>query len=144
MPTRPAGPQGISDETVIAKTGKSTDEWHAILDDWAAPSKGHPAIARYLEHEHGLSGWWAQTVTVRYEYARGLRKDAVVPDDLRVLLDDNPYARQRFEKLSAGHRREYVEWIIEAKRPDTRARRLTTTIERLSSEPIDSPSRAPR
>jgi len=144
MATGAAGPQGFSDKTIIAKTGKTTDEWHAILDGWDAPSKGHPAIARYLEHEHGLSGWWAQTVTVRYEYARGLRKDAVVPDDLQALLDDNSHARERFARLTAGHRREYIEWIVLAKRPETRFRRLTTTIERLTSEPIDAPSRSPR
>lgn len=144
MATKPAGPQGISDETVIAKTGKATEEWNTILDGWDAPSKGHPAIARYLEQEHGLSGWWAQTVTVRYEYARGLRKDAVVPDVLRTLLNENEHARQRFERLTPGHRREYIEWIIEAKRPDTRERRLTATIERLTSEPVDAPSHSPR
>jgi hypothetical protein len=144
MTTGPAGPQGISDETVITKTGRPTVEWEAILDAWDAPSKGHPAIARFLEHEHGLSGWWAQTVTVRYEYARGLRADAVVPDDLKALLEANEHARQRFERLSAGHRREYIQWIIEAKRPDTRQRRLASTIERLTSEPLDAPSRSPR
>jgi hypothetical protein len=142
--TKTAGPQGIGDETVLAKTGQRTDEWNALLDAWEAPSKGHTAIARYLEREHGLSGWWAQTVTVRYEYARGLRKDAVVPDDLQALLDENEHARERFQRLNAGHRREYVEWIGEAKRPKTRARRLAGTIERLTSEPVDAPSRAPR
>lgn len=144
MAAKRSGPQAISDETVIEKTGKPSDEWHAILDAWDAPAKGHPAIARYLEQEHGLSGWWAQTVTVRYEYARGLRKDAVVPDDLKALLNDNAHARERFDRLRAGHRREYIQWIIEAKRPETRARRLATTIERLSGEPIDAPSRSPR
>ncbi len=144
MATGAAGPQGFSDKTIIAKTGKTSDEWHAILDGWDAPAKGHPAIASYLEQEHGLSGWWAQSVTVRYEYARGLRRDAVVPDDLQALLDTNPHASQRFGHLTAGHRREYIKWIIEAKRPETRARRLTSTIERLTGEPVDAPSRAPR
>ncbi len=144
MATKVAGPQGIGDETIIAKTGKSTSEWNAILDAWDAPSKGHTAIARYLSREHGVPDWWTQAVTVRYEYARGLRKDAVVPDDLRALLDDNPHASARFEALNAGHRREYVEWIIKAKRPETRARRLASTIERLVNEPLDAPSRSPR
>jgi uncharacterized protein YdeI (YjbR/CyaY-like superfamily) len=34
-----------------------------------------------------------------------------------------------FEKLSCTHRREYVAWIDEAKRPETRARRVAGTIE---------------
>jgi len=144
MAAKTAGPQGISDDKIIARTGKSTDEWNAILDAWDAPSKGHTAVARYLSQEHGVPDWWTQAVTVRYEYARGLRKDAVVPDDLRTLLDEHPHAGERFARLNAGHRREYIEWIIEAKRPETRTRRLAATIERLTSERLDAPSRAPR
>lgn len=143
MAAMKAGPQGISDETIVTRTGKTTEDWHTILDAWDAPSKGHPAIARYLEQEHSLTGWWAQAVTVRYEYARGLRKDTIVPDDLRALLDSNPQANARFETLTAGHRREYIQWIIEARRPETRTRRLNDTIKRLSSEPIDAPSHMP-
>jgi hypothetical protein len=41
----------------------------------------------------------------------------------------------RFEALSFTHRREYVQWITEAKRPDTRARRISQTIERLQGSP---------
>jgi uncharacterized protein YndB with AHSA1/START domain len=33
----------------------------------------HPEIARWLNEEHGVPGWWAQGVTVAYEQARGLR-----------------------------------------------------------------------
>lgn len=39
--------------------------------------------------------------------------------------------RERFDGLSSSHRREYVSWIDEAKRPETRARRVRQTIERL-------------
>ena len=54
-----------------------------------------------------------------------------VPDDLRSALADDDAAPEAFEKLSYTHRREYVEWIEEAKRPDTRARRIAGTIERV-------------
>jgi uncharacterized protein YndB with AHSA1/START domain len=33
----------------------------------------HPEIARWLVGEHGVGGWWAQSLTVAYEQARGLR-----------------------------------------------------------------------
>jgi hypothetical protein len=39
--------------------------------------------------------------------------------------------RAAFDALSYSHRREYVEWIDEAKRADTRARRIAKTVERL-------------
>jgi hypothetical protein len=68
-----AGTRRISDETVQAKTGKAWDEWFAIIDRSGVREDGHTAIARYLRDEQGVSSWWAQAVTVRYEYERGLR-----------------------------------------------------------------------
>jgi hypothetical protein len=53
-----------------------------------------------------------------------------LPADLRAALRDDPEAEGAFAKLSYTHRREYVEWIAEAKRPETRAQRITSTIER--------------
>jgi len=70
---RPRGEDAISDETVREKTGKTWEEWFAILDDWNAPAKGHKLTARYLSAEWQLTPWWAQTVTVRYERSRDLR-----------------------------------------------------------------------
>jgi hypothetical protein len=41
--------------------------------------------------------------------------------------------KSAFGRLSYTHQREYVQWIQEAKRPDTRQRRIAGTIERLTS-----------
>jgi uncharacterized protein YdeI (YjbR/CyaY-like superfamily) len=54
-----------------------------------------------------------------------------VPKDLAAALADDPDAKQAFAKLSFTHRREYVEWIEEAKRPETRARRIAAAVERV-------------
>jgi Bacteriocin-protection, YdeI or OmpD-Associated/Domain of unknown function (DUF1905) len=54
-----------------------------------------------------------------------------VPPDLREALAGDPDAKAAFAKLSYTHRREYVEWIEEAKRPETRARRIAGTVERV-------------
>jgi uncharacterized protein YdeI (YjbR/CyaY-like superfamily) len=51
-----------------------------------------------------------------------------VPDSFRAALNKNDKAKQTFEKLSPSHRREYIEWITDAKRDETRARRLKTSI----------------
>ena len=67
------GPRGFSDESVKAKTGRTSAEWYALLDAWGASKKGHTLTAKYLRDEQGVSPWWAQSVTVRYEYERGLR-----------------------------------------------------------------------
>ena len=53
----------------------------------------------------------------------------VVPDDLAAALAKNPAAHATFETFSPSHRREYIEWITEAKTPATRSRRLETAIE---------------
>jgi uncharacterized protein YndB with AHSA1/START domain len=62
-----------SDAVVLANTGKSWDEWFAVLDRWGAVERPHTEIARWVNQEHGVDGWWAQGVTVAYEQARGLR-----------------------------------------------------------------------
>jgi hypothetical protein len=54
-----------------------------------------------------------------------------VPEDLAVALAADTSAAAAFEGLSYSHRREYVEWIDEAKRTETRARRISGTVERL-------------
>ncbi len=65
---------GVGNETIAERTGKRWEEWLAILDDKAAIELPHSAIARWLHNAHGLDGWWAQTVAVGYEQARGLRE----------------------------------------------------------------------
>ena len=55
-------------------------------------------------------------------------KPAAVPADLAKALKGNAKARATFEKFPSSHRREYVEWITEAKREETRQRRLDTAI----------------
>ncbi|MFQ6012760.1 MAG: SRPBCC domain-containing protein [Thermoplasmata archaeon] len=64
----------IGGEAVQAKTGRGWEAWFAILDAWKATEKGHASTAKHLVEAHGLSGWWAQTVTVEYERVRGLRE----------------------------------------------------------------------
>ena len=54
-----------------------------------------------------------------------------VPADLRTALDADADAAAAFAALSFTHRRESVEWVEEAKRPETRARRIAGTVERV-------------
>jgi uncharacterized protein YdeI (YjbR/CyaY-like superfamily) len=46
-------------------------------------------------------------------------------------LSGAPEARARFDALAPSHRREYVRWINEARRGDTRERRAAQTVMRL-------------
>ncbi len=47
---------------------------------------------------------------------------ASTPNELEATLAGNARARERFEKLSPSHQREYIEWIGDAKKPETRKR----------------------
>ena len=83
LPPRVAEP-GMSDDAVRRGTGRTCDEWFALLDGWQARERSHPEIARYLWQEHGVDGWWAQGVTVGYERARGMRAKHERPDGFSV------------------------------------------------------------
>lgn len=52
-----------------------------------------------------------------------------IPKDLQARLAKNRAAAANFEKFSPGARKDYIEWITEAKQPATREKRLTTTVE---------------
>ncbi len=53
----------------------------------------------------------------------------VVPDDFQPLLETEPTIHAFFQKLSYTHQKEYVNWIVEAKRPETRIRRMNKAME---------------
>ena len=55
-----------------------------------------------------------------------------VPPELASALRKNAKARATWEGFAPSHRREYLEWITEAKREETRAERLATTLEWLA------------
>jgi bifunctional DNA-binding transcriptional regulator/antitoxin component of YhaV-PrlF toxin-antitoxin module len=51
-----------------------------------------------------------------------------VPPALAAALEQDEQARAAFEGLSYTHRREYAEWVAEAKREETRERRLAKAV----------------
>ena len=63
---------------------------------------------------------------------RGPARPVAVPPDLAAALRTNRKAQTAFEKFPPSHKREYVEWITQAKREETRARRLQTAIQQIS------------
>lgn len=59
-------------------------------------------------------------------------KEIVVPDYFLKQLKKNKKAFTTFESFSPSHKREYVEWITEAKTDETKNRRMETAIEWIS------------
>lgn len=51
------------------------------------------------------------------------------PDDLAAALAGNAAARATFDGFPPSCRREYVEWVVDAKRPETRAKRIAQAVE---------------
>ena len=62
----------------------------------------------------------------------GPKKPVRTPKELLAALSKNAAARAGFEAMSPSHKKEYAEWIAEAKGDDTRARRLATTLDWLA------------
>ena len=54
-----------------------------------------------------------------------------VPPELASALARDARAKATFDSLSYTHRREYARWVADAKRADTRARRLEKSVEML-------------
>jgi len=60
----------------------------------------------------------------------GVMADERIPEDVSSGLGKGS-ARAAFDALPPSHRREYLTWINEAQRAETRARRIAQTAERL-------------
>jgi hypothetical protein len=73
METRDTGPKLTSDGALHGATGRSYEDWFRALDEADMAARKHGEIAAALTDEHGVDSWWAQTITVAYERARGLR-----------------------------------------------------------------------
>jgi uncharacterized protein YdeI (YjbR/CyaY-like superfamily) len=70
------------------------------------------------------SGAWDQAASGRL---------AVTPPDLEEALAADPRATARWETWAASHRRQYIYWVLEAKRPETRARRVAEVVRRAAA-----------
>lgn len=68
-----------------------------------------------------------------FDYADSKTKTIMLPDDLEKILNKNKKAKTIFDALAFSHKREYVEWIITAKRDETRKARLQGTIDKLNT-----------
>lgn len=92
-------------------------EWSAFLVKNAPPKAQTKASKDY--HAHTAAWADAKTKTVR------------VPDDLEAAFKKQKKARSAFDALSFTNRKEYVLWVVGAKREETRAARVASTVTKL-------------
>ncbi len=69
-----------SDEVIRERTGRGWDEWRELIDSWPGHSEGHAAIAAWLQKQHQIDGWWAQSITVGWERITGRRQRGQMAD----------------------------------------------------------------
>src|SRR5262252_2441606 len=79
----------------------------------------HLGIPKAAYTEAGVGEGDAVRVTLELD-PEPLPTDTI-PDDLARALDAKPGARATFERMAPAHRREHVKYVIEAKKPETRA-----------------------
>ena len=85
-------------------------------------------LNRAVREEAGVEA--GDTVDVKLELDTAPR-EVEVPEPLAKALAADPDARAGFDRLSYTHRKEYARWIDEAKREETRERRVAQAREML-------------
>ena len=71
-------------------------------------------------------------------------EDLVEPDDLRAALDANADARRHWDAFPRSAKRGILEWIANAKRPETRQKRVRDTTDKAAQNVRANQWRQPR
>ena len=116
---------------IVDRNGSKVE---AAMGQFGRITKMSDLPPRRVLREYVLAAMKLNEDGVKAPTRSGPRKKKVlaVPPDLAAALKKNRKAMAAFEGFSPGGRHEYIEWLTEARREETRARRLATTIEWLS------------
>ncbi|MCC7181099.1 MAG: hypothetical protein IT177_22160 [Acidobacteria bacterium] len=105
----------VSDEKVREKTGHGLDHWFAALDRFGGAAKGHGALAKHLNADFGVSGWYSQGITVAYERARGVRtRNQRVSGDFEVSVSKVVSGDTKAVAKAFTNPRRRAEWLAAA------------------------------
>jgi len=66
-----------------------------------------------------------------FDYVDPVRKTVSLPPDMEKALQASPGAQAFFDGLSFTNKKEYIEWVVGAKKEETRRGRVQATVERL-------------
>ena len=114
LPQDAVASPGMSDAALRRKTGRGWEEWLALIDAWGGTSRTHSEIASWLMSEHQMEGWWAQSVTVGYERARGMRAMGQLVDGFSATASKtvNVPLERLYDAVADGRRR--ARWLPNA------------------------------
>jgi uncharacterized protein YdeI (YjbR/CyaY-like superfamily) len=79
--------------------------------------------------EAGLSKIKKAKQNGKWNEAPNAKKDFVLSNELLEMFSAEPIAKKAFDKLAPSHRKNYVQWIMSAKKPETQKRRFMQMIE---------------
>ena len=116
-----------------------------VLGDASKDAEGMGNLGRItslkdLPPKKVLAGWIKAAMALNEQGIKApvKRKPALarpaprMPRELALALERNPKARATFDAFSPSARKEYVEWVAEAKTDATREKRIATTLEWLA------------
>jgi uncharacterized protein YdeI (YjbR/CyaY-like superfamily) len=109
-----------------AGDAKAAGQFGRITKVSDLPSRA--VIMRYVKEAMRLNDEGVKTPKQR-KPKPAAAKEVKVPDILAAALSKNRKARETFDGFSPSHKREYTEWIADAKGEDTRRRRVDTAVE---------------
>lgn len=69
---------------------------------------------------------------IKVQKKPAVKKELVIPKELTSALSKNKKAKETFENFPPSQKREYAQWIIDAKTDETRNKRLATALEWLA------------
>jgi uncharacterized protein YdeI (YjbR/CyaY-like superfamily) len=89
-------------------------------------------LTGYIRQAMALNEQGVKTPKIRKPGLERTPIPAKPPAELAAAIARNAKARATFESFSPSHRKEYIEWIVGAKRPETRERRVREAIAMLA------------
>jgi len=125
----------ILDDQQVATVGEGAKRFPVVATvngyTWrtsVARMRGEFMVGLNREVREGAGVHAGDTVTL--ELALDTEPRTVeVPPALAEALDADPEAKTAFEGMAFTHRKEYARWIDEAKKEETRARRVSQAVE---------------
>jgi hypothetical protein len=129
----------VLDETQVAAVGEGAKRFPVVATvngyTWrtsVARMGGEFLVGLNREVREGAAVQAGDQAEVTIELDR-MPREVQVPEALAAALAADPQAAASFEQMAFTHRKEYARWIAEAKRAETRQRRVAQALEMIRS-----------
>jgi hypothetical protein len=148
-----AGPNELTFTATLQKRGPAAA---VVLDDEQVATVGQGAKRFPVKATVNGYSWRGSVARMKGEFLLGLNREVreaagveagdevtvvlapdaeertvEVPEELAAALADDPTAKAAFDQLAYTHRKEFARWVGEAKREETRDRRVAQALEML-------------